>query len=98
MIHNVRGRRHPPGPGELYVGRRSGKWGAGGKWGADKWGNPFIVGRHGDRDECCDKYAKWILEQPALLADLHELRGKTLLCWCSPQRCHAETLVALANS
>jgi hypothetical protein len=96
-ISNVKGRRHPLLQGEAYVGRRSGKWGSGGEWGSPKWGNPFVVGRDGDRDECCEKYATWFLEQSDLLADLGELRGRILLCWCAPQRCHAEILEELAN-
>jgi hypothetical protein len=35
--------------------------------------------------------------QPALLVDLHELRGKDLVCWCAPHRCHAEVLAELAD-
>jgi hypothetical protein len=26
-----------------------------------------------------------------------ELRGKNLVCWCAPERCHAEVLIELAN-
>jgi hypothetical protein len=33
------------------------------------------------------------MRQPAL--DLHELRGKNLVCL--PERCHAEVLIELAN-
>jgi hypothetical protein len=43
------------------------------------------------------KYRAWIVRQPALLAALHELRGKHLVCWCAPERCHAEVLIELAN-
>jgi Domain of unknown function (DUF4326) len=31
------------------------------------------------------------------MAALHGLRGKNLICWCAPERCHAEVLIALAN-
>jgi len=61
------------------------------------WGNPFVIGRDGTRDDVVAKYRTWILQQPALMADLHELRGKDLVCWCAPERCHAEVLLALAN-
>ena len=34
-----------------------------------------------------------------VLADIGELRGKTLCCWCRPEQpCHADTLLELANS
>lgn len=62
-----------------------------------KWGNKFIVGRDGTRAEVIEKYRAWIVEQPELMADLHELRGKVLGCWCHPKRCHGEVLVELAN-
>ena len=39
----------------------------------------------------------WIVRQPSLIAALHELSGKNLVCWCAPQRCHAEVLIELAN-
>jgi hypothetical protein len=42
------------------------------------------------------KYRASIVRQPALMAALHELRGKDLVCWCAPERCHAEVLIELA--
>lgn len=76
---------HKRQPHDVYVGRPS------------KWGNPFVIGRDGSRDEVVNKYAQYICETPRLLADIHELRGKRLACWCAPQRCHADVLAALAN-
>jgi hypothetical protein len=66
-------------------------------WPPDQMGNPFVIGRDGSRDEVIAKYRAWIVRQPALLAALHELRGKNLVCWCAPERCHAEVLIELAN-
>jgi hypothetical protein len=62
-----------------------------------KWGNPFVIGRDGSRDQVIAKYRAWIVRQPALMAALHELRGKDLVCWCAPERCHADVLLELAN-
>lgn len=62
-----------------------------------KWGNPFIIGKDGNRDEVIELYAQWILTQPDLMADLPSLAGKSLLCWCAPERCHAEVLMDLSN-
>ena len=59
-----------------------------------KWGNPFVIGRDGSRDEVIAKYRAWIVRQPALMAALHELRGKDLVC---AERCHADGLIELAN-
>ena len=60
-------------------------------------GNPFVIGRDGTRDEVIAKYRAWIVQQSPLVAALHELRGKHLVCWCAPARCHAEVLIELAN-
>jgi len=68
-----------------YIGRPS------------KWGNPFVVGADGTRDEVIEKYEQWIQTQPDLLADVYKLKGKVLGCWCAPKRCHGEILVKLAN-
>ncbi len=62
-----------------------------------KWGNPFHIGRDGTRSEVIVKYRQWIVQQPELMAALHELRGKRLGCWCSPKACHGDVLAELAN-
>lgn len=73
-------------PGDLvYIGRPS------------KWGNPFVVGIHGDRATVIAKYREWIMQQPNLLAQLHELKDKTLVCFCKPFACHGDVLVELVN-
>jgi hypothetical protein len=35
------------------------------------------------------KYHERIVRQPSLMAALHELRGKHLVCWYLPERGHA---------
>lgn len=73
------------GEPHLYVGRPT------------KWGNPFVIGRDGDRETVIRKYEEWVKKQPGLIAAIHELRGHDLGCWCSPLACHADVLVRLAN-
>lgn len=79
-------------PYDVYIGRGS------------KWGNPFTHIKNRptlaqfyveSREEAIEKYREWILTQPQLLADLHELKGKTLGCWCKPKSCHGDVLVEL---
>ncbi len=62
-----------------------------------RWGNPFAIGKNkdGTREEVIQKYRTWITDQADLLGDLDELRGKTLACWCKPEPCHGDVLVAL---
>src|ERR1700683_3770120 len=68
-------------PYDVYIGRPS------------KWGNPFVIGKDGKRADVIAKFRSWLLTQPALVAPLPELKGKTLACWCAPQACHGDVLV-----
>lgn len=86
--HGVR-----PGLNCVYIGRPMPRYGLRGS----KWQNPFKIPRDGDRDQVVGLYEAWVLEQPELVAALPELRGKDLLCWCAPERCHGEVLLRLAN-
>ena len=60
-------------------------------------GNPFVIGRDGTRDEVCDKYDAWIDDQPQLLPLIASLKGRDLVCFCAPKRCHCETVRRRAN-
>ena len=71
---------------DVYIGRGS------------KWGNPFVIGRDGNRKQVLQKYQVWIMKQEHLLSDLYELRGKILGCWCKPKDCHGDILSLLADS
>jgi hypothetical protein len=77
-------------PNQVYIGRYHPRRGS------SKWGNPFKEGIHGSRDEVIEKFRAWIVQQPHLMAALPELRGKDLVCWCAPGRCHGEVLIELA--
>lgn len=90
-IGNIR-REDADGKTRIYVGRPSGL------------GNPFAIGRDGTRDEVVEKYAGWLDEQlgvpdskaarkfAALVKALRRTGSITLLCWCAPERCHAEVI------
>lgn len=62
-----------------------------------KWGNPFIIGKDGNRDEVIIKYEEYIRSSTELLRDLPELKDKILGCWCAPLACHGDILVKLLN-
>ncbi len=72
--------------GAVYIGRPS------------KWGNPFVIGRDGTRDQVVAKYRAHLLGNAALMAALPEQRGKNLVCWCAPLACHGDVLLELANA
>lgn len=60
---------------------------------SSKWGNPFVLGEDGDRDEVIASYREHYLpHKPSLLARVGELEGKALACWCAPQACHGDVL------
>ncbi|RVE84074.1 DUF4326 domain-containing protein [Sinorhizobium meliloti] len=64
------------------------------------WGNPFVVGKHGDAACCVDLYKALLAGLLRVGADpdiaalerarrfvaenADELRGKNLACWCKP--------------
>lgn len=73
--------------GAVYIGRPS------------PYGNPFEIGRHGDRETVVAKYRDWLSERPALVAQaLRELPGKALVCWCAPAACHGHVLREVVNA
>lgn len=68
--------------GAVYCGRGS------------PWGNPHKIGRDGTRDEVCDLFERNVL--PTL--NVEYLRGKDLLCFCKPARCHCDAILIKANA
>ena len=72
-------------PYDVYMGRRG------------KWGNRFVIGRDGTRDEVCDKHDKWFREQKDLIALLPTLEGKRLGCFCKPKRCHVDNIITVMH-
>ena len=78
--------------GAVYIGRMIPQYGLVGS----KWHNPNRVGRDGSREEVIDKYERH-LHDSVLIDAVHELRGRDLVCWCAPERCHGDLLLQLAN-
>ena len=72
--------------GAVYIGRGS------------PYGNPFIIGIHGNRDQVCDQFEAMVEANPELKAKIKkELKGKDLVCYCKPARCHGDYLLKIAN-
>lgn len=93
MTPAVWNKRDPNTPkGAVYVGRPS------------KWGNPFKIGRDvngtiWNREQVIDLFATWCERHPEFRQEIREeLKGKHLVCWCAPRRCHADILLEIANS
>lgn len=67
---------------------------------SSKWGNPFVMRdqSHTERNRVCDEFEALVARKPSMVAAIKaELRGKDLVCWCAPKRCHADTLLRIAN-
>jgi hypothetical protein len=67
---------------DVYIGRGS------------KWGNPYVIGKDGNREEVIAKYEKSLTNHAEIRS---ELKGKTLGCWCKPKKCHGDILLEIAN-
>ena len=78
MMPAVYNRHHKNAPtGAVYIGRGS------------PWGNPFMIGRDGDRETVIRRFAEEVL--PGL--DIERLRGKDLICYCKPAACHGDVIL-----
>lgn len=83
---------------DVYIGRGKGS----------PWGNPFVIGRDGTREEVIDKYHGWITLRGGggthLLGRIGELEGMRLGCFCAPKGgarardkfvCHGQILLQI---
>jgi len=75
---------------DIYIGRPT------------LWGNPFIIGKDGNRDEVVEKFEYWVRnsnnDQAIFIRNnIHNLYNKTLGCWCKPHACHGDILVKILN-
>jgi hypothetical protein len=70
--------------GATYIGRGS------------AWGNPFVMGRDGDRESVIRKFEVYarqrLVEEPDWLAPL---RGRDVVCFCAPLACHGHVIQIL---
>lgn len=73
-------------PGAVYIGRPG------------PWGNPFVIGKDGTREQVIARYREWLMAQPDLVSKVkRELAGKDLVCFCAPEACHGDVLLEVAN-
>jgi hypothetical protein len=81
-VLNKKGGRVPADA--VYIGRPS------------KWGNPYMIGPDGTREQVIEAYKGWLTRQYAAgaltVADFASLHGKDLACWCAPLPCHGHVL------
>lgn len=77
-IWNRRGKNVPKGA--VYLGRPT------------KYGNPYEIGKDGDRHTVVVKHMVWLKLQlekdPQFLDELKDVTDG--ICWCAPKECHLE--------
>ena len=80
--------------GGLYIGRGS------------KWGNPFVIGRDGTREDVVGLHLMWLrgqIEAPEgqIPPTFREIRAalsqQPLLCFCAPKLCHGDNYVGICE-
>lgn len=85
-LYNTKNKQIPIPTNAVYIGRGS------------IAGNPFVIGKHGDRNEVCDKFEAYVESAPALKEKIISYcAGKDLICFCAPLRCHGNYLLRIAN-
>lgn len=72
----------------VYIGRPS------------KWGNPFEIGKDGmDRDDVIHAFILYLQDNMQLVEEAKtELKGKDLVCFCHPRKCHGDIWLRIANA
>lgn len=60
------------------------------------FGNPFVIGVHGDRDQVIRLFRQHLWRRIRSDADfakqVRELHGRDLCCCCAPAACHGDAL------
>ena len=87
-IVNLKHEPHALANGAVRIDRRT------------KWGNRFVIGRDGSREEVIERYRRRLWQRiragAVSLEELAALHGKTLACHCAPLPCHGEVLARAA--
>jgi hypothetical protein len=83
---------------DVYIGRA-------GKGHDGYFGNPFILNPRGDKDArlfCIMQYRGWFYKRmetdPEFKRRVHELKDKTLGCFCKPLACHGDVIAEYLNN
>lgn len=87
---------------DVYIGRRMPNVVPAGTPGEDgRFGNPFRAQGEGpfERMDAIAAFRTWLLKRicvdPNFRADVLNLKGKVLGCWCAPDECHGDVYAEL---
>ena len=70
------------------------------------FGNPFTIGKDGNREQVINKFRIWLLagkpfkydkQRQFILANMEKLRGRKLGCFCFPRSCHGDVYIDVLN-
>ena len=79
---------------DVYVGRA-------GRGYDGYFGNPFVIGKDGNRAEVIERFRGWferkLATDPTYRARVLALRGKRLGCFCAPAACHGHVIAEWVN-
>ena len=79
---------------DVYIGRA-------GKGQDGYFGNPFRLRTHESRGSTVEQYRKYFYDRmetdPEFKDRIHELKGKTLGCFCKPYACHGDVIAEYLN-
>lgn len=86
-------------PNTTYIGRAVPRKGLK----ASPWANPFPITENTSRELSIEWFREWVKISPEysarwIRANAQELRGKTLVCWCRPEKCHGDILAEMAEA
>lgn len=93
LVMKMPGNRVLP-PNSVFIGRGS------------MWGNPYthlpLKGTKAlyqvkTRADAIEGFKTWFWTKTPLIEAVRDLKGKILVCYCSPLSCHGEYLVLLSN-
>jgi hypothetical protein len=80
---------------DVYIGRA-------GKGQDGYFGNPFRIEPGESRDSSLEKYKAYFYNRletdPEFKKRIHELKGKTLGCFCKPHPCHEDIIAEYLDS
>jgi len=68
----------------VYIGRGS------------VFGNPFKIGKDGNREEVIKKYEQWVKKSSRMLQNIYKLSPIAVLgCYCKPKDCHGDVIIKI---
>ena len=63
------------------------------------FGNPYAIGKDGDRKEVINLYRHYVKNNTKVLRAIYNLPKDAILgCYCKPKACHGDVIVELYNN